>query len=292
MTIPGKVCMAKKKTAVQSRHIANILSNYKVIQVVFAGDHTHPPVFSYIVNFPRITLPLAGSYELEIESNRKADTIALRKGHVVLSPPNCWDKPTWRRPTEVLAFLFGKTQIGISYINTKDESKTGIQANKIAIKRPLMGPAQNILQAILELRERNLSYPGFPPLVQSLLYCCGTIIEEDKQVKVRKASHLFNNICLYLQESFPQDISRDSVAEHFRITPNHLSRLFHREGKMKFNQYLTFVRIDRAKFLLKRYSLTLDEVARRCGYNDTTYFCRTFKRITKKTPTQYRQSHA
>ena len=57
---------------------------------------------------------------------------------------------------------------------------------------------------------------------------------------------------------------------------------------MTFSNYLTHVRIDRAKHLLYNYDLKLDEIAARCGYYDAPYFCRVFKRLTKTTPAEYR----
>ena len=57
---------------------------------------------------------------------------------------------------------------------------------------------------------------------------------------------------------------------------------------MTFSNYLTHVRIDRAKHLLRSYNFKLDEIAERCGYHTTPYFCQTFKRLTKLTPAEYR----
>ena len=57
---------------------------------------------------------------------------------------------------------------------------------------------------------------------------------------------------------------------------------------MRFSDYLTLVRIDRAKFMLKEYGSSLKEIAAHCGYHDVAYFCRVFRRITKITPTEYR----
>ena len=56
---------------------------------------------------------------------------------------------------------------------------------------------------------------------------------------------------------------------------------------MTFSSYLMHVRTDRAKHLLRSYGLKLDEVAARCGYRDTAYFCRVFKRATGLSPHQY-----
>ncbi|PYY13523.1 MAG: hypothetical protein DMG61_13110, partial [Acidobacteria bacterium] len=52
--------------------------------------------------------------------------------------------------------------------------------------------------------------------------------------------------------------------------------------------YLNSIRMNRAKFMLRNYSLTLKEIAANCGYNDIAYFCRMFKKMNNETPTQYR----
>jgi AraC-like DNA-binding protein len=57
---------------------------------------------------------------------------------------------------------------------------------------------------------------------------------------------------------------------------------------MRFTDYLTWVRLDRAKYMLRHHDRTLGEVAQSCGFSDIGYFCRVFKRKTKLTPTAYR----
>jgi len=93
---------------------------------------------------------------------------------------------------------------------------------------------------------------------------------------------------VYLQNHYQHEITRESVASEFEVSPNHLSRLFHTHGHMTFSSYLTHVRIDRAKHLLRDYNLKLDDIAVRCGYGNAPYFCLVFKRTTKLTPAEYR----
>ena len=61
---------------------------------------------------------------------------------------------------------------------------------------------------------------------------------------------------------------------------------------MKFHDYLNSLRMNRAKFMLRNYNMTLKEVAVTCGYTDIAYFCRVFKKSTSGTPTEYRASQS
>lgn len=58
---------------------------------------------------------------------------------------------------------------------------------------------------------------------------------------------------------------------------------------MTFTDYLSSVRIDAAKELLKSTNLTVTEIAGKVGYEDLNYFIRTFKKTVGMSPGQYRQ---
>lgn len=57
---------------------------------------------------------------------------------------------------------------------------------------------------------------------------------------------------------------------------------------MRYSDYVNLVRVNRAKFVLRNYNMTLKEVAANCGYSDAAYFCQVFKKISKVTPAQYK----
>ena len=80
--------------------------------------------------------------------------------------------------------------------------------------------------------------------------------------------------------------------DHPPVTPNHVSRLFRQAGDAGFNETVNLARVERAKVMLGQYGTSLKEVARHCGFATTAYFCRTFKKVTQQTPTEYRLSLA
>jgi AraC-like DNA-binding protein len=269
--------------------LRRFLARHRVRSVRVAEGTLPPPQLAYLVNFPRLSLPLSGEDRTELEQDGQICTISLRPGDTLLVPLNAWNRPTWAAPVQLLTFLFGKRQTGISLVSHRRRSDEPASAIKTHLYLPSESAASRILQTLLHVVGRDLCTPADALLVEAILHTCLSRLEEPAGRHARKADRTFQNICLYLQEHFQFPLSRESVAEHFRLSPNHVSRLFRREGLMKFTDYLTWVRIDRAKFLLGHHpALTVDEAALSCGFNDTGYFCRVFKRRTKLTPSEYR----
>jgi AraC-like DNA-binding protein len=260
-----------------------------VRQVFVCGRQQHPPLYSHAVTFPRLELPLRGAYENQFERQGRIETVSLRPGSALFVPPNCWNFPTWRLQVEVLSLLFGKKQLGISVVSAKGPAGPQLAANKFAVPQPLSGPLPRILEALLELHTAGEPREAFAELTRALLHCVQRLVNEAPCEAPESRTHsFFERICVHLQSNYQNDITRDSVAQQFGVTPNHLSRLFHTHGHMTFIDYLTHVRIARGKYLLCNYSLKLEDIAARCGFRDAPYFCRVFKRISKVTPAEYR----
>ena len=51
------------------------------------------------------------------------------------------------------------------------------------------------------------------------------------------------------------------------------------------------MRLEQAKNLLKGYDMKVKEVAHACGYIDSNYFCRQFKKSTERSPSEYRRQY-
>ena len=257
--------------------------------VLVCGRQLHPPSFSHIVNFPRLEFPLRGCYENHIESGGRVVTVKLRPGTALFAAPNCWNFPVWHPGLELLSLLFGAKQIGISIVTARSRRGPQLDAKKFSMARPLTGPLPHIVEALVESQATNGGAEIFPDLAQALLKCVGEMLKHPATGRgAGRTQALLESVCVFLQNHYQYDITRDSVAQQFGISPTHLSRLFQTHGLMTFSSYLTHVRIDRAKHLLRSYNFKLEEIAERCGYHHAPYFCQMFKRMTKMTPAEYR----
>lgn len=270
--------------------LLELVRKHPIREVFVATDALGPPELAFVVHFPILAIPLRGQYEVELELGGKVATVATKPGEVVLSPPNCWTKPSWRAPLDAIHLSFGRQHVGASHVVCRRGGEGEVSAEKAAVPRSFGSPAQKTVDAILETIRFDRSSQAVPHLVNGLLICIANELNNPRDEHMGRAQKLFQDICTYIQHNYHEPLTRDSVAAKYRISPNHVSRVFNSEGHTRFTDYLTTVRVDRAKFLLQRYPLTVNEVAVRCGFSEVGYFCRVFKRVTSQTPSEFRNA--
>lgn len=96
------------------------------------------------------------------------------------------------------------------------------------------------------------------------------------------------NIESFIREHYDTELSMQDVARAMNYSDAYFCKLFKQCFGVNFSVYLNEYRIDRAKELLHTTRLNVREVSVACGYRDSNYFARVFKRITGMTPTEYR----
>jgi len=94
----------------------------------------------------------------------------------------------------------------------------------------------------------------------------------------------------YLRDHCDENIDLVQVAKDSGLHPTYFQKLFTEAFGSSPAQKLITYRIGRARGLLHDDNRPISEIARMCGFSYQSYFCRVFKRITKQTPSQYRQS--
>ncbi|MBE3571712.1 MAG: PocR ligand-binding domain-containing protein [Moorella humiferrea] len=106
----------------------------------------------------------------------------------------------------------------------------------------------------------------------------------------RRQTPPVEKVVAYINAHYRESISLEDIAAIVGLSPAHLSRLFKREMGRTVIEYLTLVRIEAAKRML-REGKTLEEVAAATGFSEVTYFSRVFKRETGVTPGTYRSRY-
>ncbi len=94
----------------------------------------------------------------------------------------------------------------------------------------------------------------------------------------------------YIQTRFIEPISILDVARHFQIDRRRLSYLFEKEMGMGPNHYLTELRMQKAKLLLRTSDYSVAQIAEMVGYLDSFYFSRIFKKQHGLSPSDFRST--
>lgn len=96
--------------------------------------------------------------------------------------------------------------------------------------------------------------------------------------------------CLQLMETqLGEDISLASIAEQVGMSPNYLGNLFFQQTGVHFRDYLTQLRMERARELLLHSPLRIYEVAQQVGVQNPQYFSALFQKTYGVTPGQLRK---
>lgn len=99
----------------------------------------------------------------------------------------------------------------------------------------------------------------------------------------------FLAIMKYLNDNFQHDISLKRISENLHLNPSYISQLVKNETGATYTQYVTELRMEKAKELLKTTKLSLSEISEAVGFNDYFYFIKKFKREVGVTPGKFLQ---
>jgi two-component system, response regulator YesN len=104
-------------------------------------------------------------------------------------------------------------------------------------------------------------------------------------------SQLIRNALEYIHRNYDKKISLTGVADILHINPSYLSMLFKQEVGLAFTDYVNNFRVVKSRDLLSRTNLSLGEIAALTGFEDQSYFSKTFKRFNDTTPMAFRKNH-
>lgn len=100
----------------------------------------------------------------------------------------------------------------------------------------------------------------------------------------------FNRMVHYINHHFEQKLYLKDLSAQFFINQVYCCQLFRKNLGKTFSEYVSELRIKKARELLKRTDLSIEEVAIKAGYVDYYYFNKVFKKHCGMTPTKFRKS--
>ena len=103
-----------------------------------------------------------------------------------------------------------------------------------------------------------------------------------------KISSTYKMVLQFVRDNCCTDINRKSVACEFGLSPDYITHLFQKYSPSSFNRVVQQYKMERAADFLRQSKINIDQTASLCGFSETSYFIKTFRRFYGMTPAEYR----
>jgi AraC-like DNA-binding protein len=195
-----------------------------------------------------------------------------------------------------------KDPLKIYFVAVKNVKLNGFDENYIlpkesdmvlSVKKQYVSLARYYMDLISECKKESFfTKEVSESLVRMILLLILRIITEkyDNKTDFVKTNRSFLKAKNYIDQNYAEINGLDKICAYLHISKYYLSHLFKEYHGQSPLQYAIFKKMELAKKLLRDTKLLVREVALKCGYEDTNYFCKVFKSLSKKTPSQYRHS--
>ena len=131
--------------------------------------------------------------------------------------------------------------------------------------------------------------PTFQKLSGAVIVPIQTAMVQLKEAAQKQSNRPAREAVSYIEEHYGENISLEDVAAAVGITPAYLSHMFKNTTGQNYMDYLTELRLEKAKELLRGSVRSIKEISAAVGYADSHYFSKLFKKETGIKPTEYRK---
>lgn len=248
-----------------------------VRRCLVAGDRIAPPSGALFPGRPRLFLTVDGTSRYLIELGGVATEISLNAGDLLFAGSTSWHGSLEHSRSLNVSLIADPNYLNVIFRSPAPAGDGDVQSENRML--PSMHPIHHVMAALDGLRPNPEERMRHLPKLAECAF--GILSDEARRPEINpagKGRRTFEEISEHLHEFFHDPLDRSSVANKFRIHPNHLSRLFRQYAETGFTEYLTRIRLRRAKLLLSRYDFSVKEAAANSGFNDVNYFGKVFRK--------------
>lgn len=133
---------------------------------------------------------------------------------------------------------------------------------------------------------------GYEICIKQLLFDILYQLIRDSQAVVpcvtNQKSVIIRDVLNYIEDNYSEQIGLSELANVVHISKEYLCRVFHTVSDVSLIEYLNRFRIRKSAYMLINTSKNISEISCFCGFNNSSYFNKLFKRYMGCTPKQYR----
>jgi len=123
-------------------------------------------------------------------------------------------------------------------------------------------------------------------IMQLLMHLFDNHARESTEAHQRKNVEIIIKAFAYIDKNFNTSLTIGEIANHVGMSVSHFGHIFKETTKMSPLKYINFTRIRKASVLLTQGKYSISQISDMCGFSDTSYFTKTFKKYTNSLPSQ------
>lgn len=266
----------------------------------YEADHTTNPrpisIKSHSHNYYEIYLYISGEVQILLNNH----IFDVKKGDVVIIPPyyiHSLIPVNFDSPYERMYLYATETCLSSLQFNEHSLLKPLIDATKLGRFHFTINSDEDysrIMYAIDRIKDNKLlDFYGKEMMNRSYILQLFTTInsyitKEVWEKPTNETTSLISRIIAYINENYMDNITIDTLCKQFYTNRQSLTKLFKEYTTMTIHNYITLIRITKAKQLIYA-GIQPSRIHTMCGFNDYTTFYRSFKKLEGLTPQQYEE---
>lgn len=223
----------------------------------------------HITHYYDLTFVLSGSLTYFLDGEK----IVINKNDAMLARPN-----TLRQR------LNGNTPVSYVNFNFIPNDET-VLPNKILLKNIISPTIKHIVSAIPQKRLSPFFYSK-EKLTNILNYILFELIDNES---LRSHNSYIIEIIKYINENINKPLTLSDISKHVHLTNEYTSRLFKKEMGDTITDFIHKNKMKIAKDMIFSEKTDLNEIALQLGYQNYSYFSRTFKKYFQYSPAEYKK---
>ncbi|HEY5587175.1 MAG TPA: response regulator [Ruminiclostridium sp.] len=169
-----------------------------------------------------------------------------------------------------------------------DSIKPLLQELLISIKRYFKWQKSTHISDLQGVIDDVNSYNDMKEVETHIIDLLIKICIENMDYNNTSGKKIVDDVKKYVNENFAAKISLEDISEKFYISKSHFCRVFKEIEGVNFNKYINFVKIEKAKEMLKGSFHKNYEICEELGFKNTSHFNQLFKKVTGMTPIEYK----
>ncbi len=149
-----------------------------------------------------------------------------------------------------------------------------------------MSEAEDVMESV----ERSISQLDYDGVIEALDALIDSFWDEEELATSGSMNAQAAYVHEYIRKNFSKNITLSTLSEKYHVEPGYLSRVFSRNYGETITSYLTRMRIEHAKEMMREEDKKLETISFLVGYDDYNYFSRVFRKRVGVSPSEYRKT--